>query len=159
MKQQKKSRSEVLKIRYQVYRKLGYDSETARALSKRSLDVSQLEISKKTGKLKQNSKTKNFIEKDMESWKRQQAIDNYHERIKEIPNDTVLTRHGMLTHDKRYKGENGKIISIIKHENKLNTKQAYFFFYTMTQNNLTYKETKRQLLTNKEFEQYGKHHK
>lgn len=168
------ARNETLKKRYQVYRRLGYDSATARALSFRSLDVSDLEISKRTGKLKRNSVTKQFIETDMKEWKNTQVVDRYNERIKDIPNDTVYSRHGMLTHDKRYKGENGKIISILRRQTrkvrdengklktekvKLSTNQAYYFWYVMTQNNLSYKETQRQLLSNKEFEDYDKNKK
>lgn len=153
------TRNETLKIRYQVYRRLGYDSKTSRALSQRSLDVSKLEISDKTGKLKANSTTKQYIENDMQSWKRSKVINNYHDKIKSINNDTVYTRHGMLTHDKRYKGENGKIISIIKNENNLSRNQAYYFFYIMTQSGMSYSQTKKQLLSNKEFEMYDKHKK
>ena len=153
------NRNEVLKKRYQVYRRLGYDSVTSRALSQRTLDVSGVELSEKTGKLKRNSKTKQYIEKDMKSWKRTKVINNYHEEIKDIENDTVYSRHGMLTHDKRYKGKNGKIVSIIKTENNLTRSQAYYFFYVMTQSGMTYKQTKLQLLSNKEFEEYDKNRK
>ena len=149
-------RNEILKKRYQVYRRLGYNSYTARALSQRALDVDDLEISKRTGKLKQNTATKQFINKEMKEWKNKTAIDNYTDRMSNVRNDTVFTRHGMLTHDKRYKGETGKIVSIIKYENNLSTDQAYYFFYTMNQSGMTYKETKKQLLSNKEFEMYDK---
>jgi len=148
------NRNETLKKRYQVYKRLGYDSKTSRALSQRSLDVSNIELSDKTGKLKRNSATKKYIEKDMISWKRSQVINNYNEEIKSIDNDTVYTSHGMLTHDKRYKGKNGKIISIIKNENNISRDQAYYFFYLMTQGGMTYEQTKLQQLTNKEFEEY-----
>ena len=147
------------KKRYYVYRKLGYDSKTASALSNRKLDVTGLELSAKMGKLKQNKKTSIFIAEQRIEWDRKKAVDNYVERISNIKNDTVYTRHGMLTHDKRYKGENGKIVSIIKHENKLSTNQAYYFFYFMTQSGLTYNETKQQLLSSKEFEEYDKRKK
>lgn len=155
----KSTRNETLKKRYQVYRRLGYNSKTARALSQRSLDVSGIEISEKTGKLKRNRATKDFIDHDMESWKKRTAIDQYHERIKTIENDTTYTQHGLLTHDKRYRGESGKIVSIIKNQNNLSTNQAYYFFYIMTQYNLTYREACRQLLSNKEFEEYDKNKK
>ena len=155
-KSAREKRNETLKKRYQVYRRLGYDSYTARALSHRSLNVSQLEISKKTGKLKRNHKTKVFIDKNMKEWQNKKAIDNYTKRIEKLENDTIYSKHGMLTKDKRYRGENGKIVSIIKHENKLTTNQAYYFFYFMTQNDMSYSETKKQLLSNKEFEEYDK---
>ena len=149
------SYKETRRKRYLVYRKLGYNSKTATALSQRSLDVSDVEISEKTGKLKRNKKTKAFIE-NLSEYKASTYVESYNERIKDIKNDTVYTRHGMLTHDDRYKGENGRIIQIIKNENKLTTNQAYYFFYHMTTNGLSYKETRSQLLSNKEFEMYEK---
>ena len=159
------NRNETLKKRYQVYRRLGYDSKTSRVLSQRALDVSHLEISEKTGKLKRNSTTKNFITRDMDQWKKSKAIDSYHNKYRldtetrdfiQFENDTKYTPHGMLTKGKKYKGENGKIISIIKNENNLSNDQAYFFFYTMLQSGMTYKQTQKQLLSNKEFEEYDK---
>jgi len=153
------SRKETLKKRYWVYRELGYDSKTASALSHRSLDVSGLTISKRTGKLTRNQTTKTYITKTMREWENKDAINNYVGRIETIKNDTVYTRHGMLTHDKRYKGENGKIISIIKNENKLSRNQAFYFFYVMTQSGMSYEETKRELLSSKDFEEYDKRKK
>jgi hypothetical protein len=152
----KSNRNETLKKRYEVYRRLGYDSKTSRALSQRSLDVSKLELSEKTGKLKRNSETKKYIENERKTWDRKKSVDQYNDRIKSIKNDTTYTRHGLLTRDRRYKGENGKIVSIIKNENRLSTNQAYYFFYMMTTYNLSYDETKKQLLSNKEFEMYDK---
>ena len=153
-------RNETLKKRYQVYRRLGYNSKVSRALSQRSLDVSQLEISTKTGKLKANTNTKQYIEIDMREWKRTRAIDNYKHKTDDIiknrndNEDTVYTNHGMLIHDKRYKGESGRIVSIIKNSHNLTTDQAYFFFYSMNENNWTYSQAKKQLLSNQEFEIY-----
>ena len=150
----RQNRNEVLKKRYQLYRQLGYNSATSRALSQRALDVSSLEISKKTGKLKQNTKTKQFREETMRDWKARDAIENYHQKVKTYKNDTVYTRHGMLIQDKRYKGETGRTISIIKHRHNLTRDQAYYFFYMMNQYNLSYEDAKTQLLSNQEFEVY-----
>ena len=153
-------RNEVLKKRYQVYRRLGYDSYTSRALSQRSLDVSQLEISDKTGKLKRNTKTKTFIDSTMREWRHTKVIDRHTDKMAEKVNDTVYTRHGMYVKDPRYKGETGKIISIIRNENKtlngnrLTTDQAYYFYYFMNENGLTYQQAKTQLLSSREFEIY-----
>lgn len=150
------SRNETLKKRYQVYRRLGYDSVTSRALSQRALDVSGIELSATTGKLKRNTATKQYITTDMQKWKKTKVIDRYTDDIKSVDNDTVYSRHGMLTQDKRYKGENGKIVSIIKTENNLTRNQAYYFFYVMTQSGMSYRQTKTQLLSNKEFEEYDR---
>lgn len=151
---QMSKRNETLKKRYQVYRRLGYNSKTASALSHRALDVSSLEISDKTGKLKRNSTTKKFFDSGIKEWENKRAIDNYTGRMSIVKNDTVHTRHGMMTQDPRYKGETGKIVSIIKNENKLSTDQAYYFYYVMNQSGMTYKQTQTQLLSNKEFEEY-----
>ena len=174
------SYKEIRKKRYLVFRALGYNSKTATALSQRKLDVTGLEISKKTDKLKRNRTTKLYLEdykdyKTTTTTKRVKGkrvvtkqipyIDDYQERIQELKgqekslksrNKSVYTFHGMLTHDKRFKGENGRVIQIIKNENNLTTNQAYYFFYFMTQNGLTYQETRKQLLSNKDFEMYDK---
>ena len=153
-------RNITIKKRYHVYRRLGYNSATSKALSQRSLDVSGIELSATTGKLKRNTATKDYINTGMKEWKNTKVIDTYHEEIKNIDySDQVLTHHGALTKDKRYKGKNGKIVSIIKNENHLSTNQAYYFFYTMTQGGMTYKQAKLQLLSNKEFENYDKNKK
>ena len=175
----KQNRNEVLRKRYQVYRKLGYNSVTARVLAQRKLNVDSLEISQKTGKLKRNKKTKRFIEYDMREYKLATVVDNYTRKTRKIENDTNYTHHGLLTHDRRYKGETGKvvtiirnenrvrnprdesekIVSIIEHQNRLSNDQAYYFFWYMNKHNLTYAETKEQLLSNKEFEDYDKNKK
>ena len=103
----KQNRNEVLRKRYQVYRKLGYNSATARALSQRKLNVDRLEISKRTNKLKRNKTTKQFIEHDMREYKLATVVDNYTKKARTIDNDTNYTHHGLLTHDRRYKGETG----------------------------------------------------
>lgn len=147
------------KKRYYVYRRLGYDSRTAKALSYRSLDVSSLEISKRTGKLKQNRTTKEFINVKMDEYKRAKAIDNNRRKVSKIENDTNYTLHGLLTQDKRYKGETGRAITIIKNENRLSRNQAFYFYYYMIRYNLSYAETKKQLLSNREFEEYDRNKK
>ena len=159
MKQPKRSRSEILKIRYQIYRKLGYNSRTSSYLSHKKLDVSTLEISKRTGKVKQNAKTKNFIQVKMKEFKNRDIIDAHQAKIKKVNNDTIYSQHGLLTHDRRYKGETGTIVGIIKNENKLSNDQAYYFFYYMTKNNLNYETAKKELLSNREFEEYDKNKK
>jgi hypothetical protein len=159
-KSAREKRNERIKKRYQVYRRLGYNSSTSRALSQRSLDVSTLEISKKTGKLKANTKTKQYIETDMREWRHVKVIDRYKTKITDnkdyddIETGSNYSPYGMIVHDKRYKGETGRIISIIKNDNNLTSDQAYYFFYTMTYNNWSYNQTKKQLLTSQEFEVY-----
>jgi hypothetical protein len=44
-------KSELYKIRYQIYRDLGYSAKEARELRSKALDVSPLSLDKKTGKV------------------------------------------------------------------------------------------------------------
>lgn len=161
----KERQKETVKKRYDVYRKLGYESEVASALSKRDLDVSSLEISKRTGKIKQNTATKQFITVEMKEWKSTKAIDNYRKKVKTIVNDTTFTDHGLVTHDKRYRGETGSVVSILKHRHNLSLNQAYYMFYMMNDHRdengklirgMSYKTAQAQLLSSKEFEEYDK---
>lgn len=158
-KKPKRSYNETLRIRYQVYKQLGYDSKTASFLSHRKLDVSELTLSKKTGKLTRNKVTKQYINVTMEKNKRRDYIDNHQAKVKVIANDTNYTLHGLLTHDKRYKGETGVVVHNIQRENKLSNDQAYYFFFYMTQKHLSYDDTKKELLSNRDFEEYDKNKK
>ncbi len=83
-------------------------------------------------------------------------VEGWLEFARSVDNDTTLSRHGMLTHDDRYKGETGSIVSMIQNENNLSNDQAYYMLYFTLTNNLTYEEAKEQLLSSKEFEEYDK---
>lgn len=150
----REKRNETLRKRYHVYRRLGYDAKTSRALSQRALDVSELEISKRTGVLKRNKRTREFINVTMRDWKAEKAIDRYVQKVSRIRNDTVLTKFGMIVHDPRYKGETGRVISILKNRHNLTTDQAYYFYYMIQTQGLTYERAKKELLTSKDFEIY-----
>jgi hypothetical protein len=150
----REKRNETLKKRYHVYRRLGYDSKTSRVLSQRALDVSDLEISKRTGVLKRNKQTKEFVTVKMKDWKAEQAIDQYVKKVSTLKNDTVLSKFGMIVRDKRYKGETGRVIAILKSRHNLTTDQAYYFYYMIQTQGLDYERAKKELLTDKDFEIY-----
>ena len=71
------------------------------------------------------------------------------------PNDTVLTRWGMYTHDPRYKDYTAGIVKMIMDDMKINSDQAYYMLYYMVSNNIDdYERAKRDMLVDKNFEIY-----
>lgn len=83
-------------------------------------------------------------------------ISEYFESVNDIENDTTYTKHGMLTEDKRYNNTTSEIISKLRNIHHLSNDQAYYFHYFAVSNGLTYEETKEQLLSSKDFENYDK---
>ena len=71
------------------------------------------------------------------------------------PNDTVLRRWGMYTHDKRYKDYTASIVKMIMDDMKINEDQAYYMLYYMVSNNIDdYDLAKRDMMVDKNFEIY-----
>ena len=71
------------------------------------------------------------------------------------PNDTVLTRWGMYTHDPRYKDYTASIVKMIMDDMKINSDQAYYMLYYMVSNNIDdYERAKRDMMVDKNFEIY-----
>ena len=71
------------------------------------------------------------------------------------PNDTVLTRWGMYTHDPRYKDYTASVVKMIMDDMKINSDQAYYMLYYMVSNNIDdYERAKRDMLVDKNFEIY-----
>ena len=144
------TRAEIYKIRYQIYRDLGYSAKEARALRSRALDVSYIKINPKTkkvvrGKTYRNITTSMIGPKDLKK---------FVNRAYRVKNDTVYSRWGMLTQDPRYKDGSAKLVKFIQKEHNINEDQAYFFLYYMTTNKKTYNQAKNDLLSNQEFEIY-----
>ena len=82
-------------------------------------------------------------------------IVDYKNYMAKIPNDTVLTRWGMYTHDKRYKDYTASIVKMIKDDMKINDDQAYYMLYYMVSNNIDdYARAKRDMMVDKNFEIY-----
>src|SRR5690554_6173427 len=52
------------------------------------------------------------------------------------PNDTVLTRWGMYTHDERYRDYTASIVKMIMDDMQINEDQAYYMLYYMVSNNI-----------------------
>ena len=89
--------------------------------------------------------------------KHDDEIEDYLDWARDVERgDTVLSQHGMLTHDERYKGRTAETVNMIKNDNNLSNDQAYYFLYFMLTNDLTYEEAKDELLSSKDFENYDK---
>lgn len=71
------------------------------------------------------------------------------------PNDTVLRRWGMYTHDERYKDYTASIVKTIMDDMQINEDQAYYMLYHMVSNDLDdYELAKRDMMVDEKFEIY-----
>ena len=86
----------------------------------------------------------------------EEEISEYFDSVSDIENDTTYTKHGMLTEDKRYNDTTSDIVKKLRNIHKLSNDQAYYFHYFAVSNGLSYEETKEQLLSSKDFENYDK---
>ena len=82
-------------------------------------------------------------------------ILEYKDYMATKPNDTVLSRWGMYTHDKRYKDYTASVVKMIMDDMKINSDQAYYMLYYMVSNNIDdYDLAKRDMMVDKNFEIY-----
>ena len=82
-------------------------------------------------------------------------ISEYKNYMATKPNDTVLTRWGMYTHDPRYKDYTASIVKMIMDDTQINSDQAYYMLYYMVSNNIEdYERAKRDMMVDKNFEIY-----
>jgi len=70
------------------------------------------------------------------------------------PNDTVHSRWGMYTHDKRYKDYTASIVKMIMNDMKINEDQAYYMLYYIISNDIDYKRARRDMMVDPNFEIY-----
>jgi len=76
------------------------------------------------------------------------------------PNDTVLKRWGMYTHDPRYKDYTASIVKMIMDDMKINEDQAYYMLYYIVSNNIDdYERAKRDMMVDEKFEIYRRKRK
>jgi DNA-binding LacI/PurR family transcriptional regulator len=81
----------------------------------------------------------------------------YKNYMAKIPNDTVLTRWGMYTHDPRYKDYTASIVKMIMDDMQINSDQAYYMLYYMVSNDIDdYERAKRDMYVDELFEIYRK---
>ena len=82
-------------------------------------------------------------------------ISEYKNYMATKPNDTVLTRWGMYTHDERYRDYTASIVKMIMDDMQINEDQAYYMLYYMVSNDLDdYELAKRDMMVDEKFEIY-----
>jgi hypothetical protein len=81
-------------------------------------------------------------------------IKKYIRKMNNIPNDTVLTRWGMYTHDPRYRDETARIVKRIEKDMDINNDQAYYMLYYIVSNNIDYVRAKEDMTVDENFEIY-----
>ena len=80
---------------------------------------------------------------------------DYKNSMAKLPNDTVLTRWGMYTHDKRYKDYTARIVKMIMDDMQINEDQAYYMLFYMVSNDLDdYDLAKDDMMVDEKFEFY-----
>ena len=81
-------------------------------------------------------------------------LKNYKNEMDKLPNDTVLSRWGMYTHDSRYKDDTAEVVKLIEKDMNINNDQAYYMLYYMTTNNIDYDRAKSDMQVDENFEMY-----
>lgn len=173
-KNKKQSKAEVYRIRYQMWRDLGYSPQEARKRRTWVYNNDEIEVLTKKGvPLKEAKKqrtrlantSKVRIRKDgsiIKSGKGYQEaitqvkVDDYRIQMNQVKNDTVHSRWGMYTQDKRYRNKTAKIVKQIQRQEKITNDQAYYLLYMMNVYDLTFEEAKEQIMGTEEFEMYRK---
>lgn len=154
----KRTRNEVLQIRYHLYREMGYSAKEASKLRKWSLDVSGIKVKsiEKTKRGKKYNFVKNKYYRRAISKTRKVEINTklYIEEMKRLENDTVYSNWGMYTSDKRYEDRSMRMVYEIKKDLKLNEKQSYYALFLMTEYDVSYEQVKEMIKTDPNFELY-----
>ena len=79
----------------------------------------------------------------------------YKNKMSKLSNDTVLSRWGMYTNDKRYKDYTASIVNMIMKDMNINTDQAYYMLYYMVSNDINdYERAKLDMYVDENFEIY-----
>lgn len=112
-------------------------------------------ISRKGKSEKWISRRKGLTGKEISSIKVSREYLKYKNKMDRLPNDTVYTRWGMYTHDKRYKDYTASIVKMIMDDMNINSDQAYYMLYYMVSNNITdYERAKLDMYVDENFEIY-----
>jgi hypothetical protein len=150
--EKKLTSKEKRKIKYWIYRKLGYSSKEASKKGYGDIDFRYIKM-KPDGTVPTESKVFQRVKYDV--WVSKNYV-RYKEKFDKVENDTVYSPWGMMTHDKRYKGETERMVNKIRIAHNLSNDQAHYFLYWMYQNNQSYERAKSELLSNRDFEMYDK---
>lgn len=151
-REQKLTKAERARIRYQLYRENGYSVEEARKLRYRAyVDISGIRVDRETGKI---IKKRNY-----KQVKKTVYIDdefNNLRKIEKAENNTTFHPHGWLLQSKKYQGRYEEAVARIRRRDKLSNDQAHYFAYFMMDSGYSYEFTRTELLSSREFEQYDK---
>lgn len=89
---------------------------------------------------------------------RKKLVKTYYKEYKRkmdiLPNDTVLSRWGMYTHDDRYKDDTASMVKKIEEDMNINNDQSYYMLYYMVSNNISYERAKEDMQVDENFEIY-----
>jgi len=140
------TKAETYKIRYAIYRDLGYSAKEARALRSKTLDVSPVRIQQ--SEVKKGPAYRSI----RDSMTGPKDIDKFRNKIQRTRNDTVYTKWGMFTRDPRYRDQTARFVKFLEKEHNLTSDQAYTFLYFLTKNRMTYRQGKEEILAQTDFE-------
>ena len=141
-----RSTNEIRRIRYAVLREAGYTPKEASRLRSKPIDVRNIQLDK-DGNVKRGL---NFKRKS-----RVVGIDLDYDYFKKLENDTVYSRFGMITQDKRYKDRVMRTVQAIQTDTDCNEKQSFYLLWFMIESDMSYEEAKRELLGSKKWEMYA----
>ena len=106
------------------------------------------------------SRRKGLTGKEISSIKVSREYLKYKNKMDRLPNDTVYTRWGMYSQDKRYKDYTASMVKMIMDDMHINTDQAYYMLYYMVSNNITdYERAKSDMYIDENFEMYSRKNK
>ena len=137
--------NEVYKIRYQMYRDMGYTPSEARKMRSRRLDVAEVSFDS-TGRVRKDN---TYMEI------KRSHPEGFREFFNETKNKSIHSKWGMFTsvgYGVDHNTQNA--IEFIMLDLGCTSTQAYYFLHFMVNNNMTYEETKEELLTSENWEVY-----
>lgn len=133
------------KIRYQIYRDMGYSPEEARKFRYQAyIDISGTRLDKTTGKIIKKDTYRKVVNASM--------VDEIITRKRRVENPTTKSLHGYLLSSKNHKGEYNKAVQYIKQRDNLSDSEAYYFAFFMLETGYSYERTRTELVTNRNFE-------
>lgn len=153
-----RSINEIRRIRYQMYRDLGYTPKEAQAMRGRVVDISHIKVDRSTGKIKKGRVYKEQLKTvDVVNYEKEyRNLIKTNADGKVDSSRSVYQGWGYRTQDRRVRDYTANYVKKIQNDMGINNEQAYFMLYYMTENNIPYKRAKVDMMVNKEFELYAK---
>lgn len=162
MRKFKTTRNERAKIRYNLYRDLGYSADEARKMRWHGdLDITGLRINKSTQKVVKAQNYRLILKTG--------KIDTLINSVRDFNYPSVYSRHGYLVSEKnpakmnQYQKDYYKAVRYIRQLNKFSSKARYkneaddksfYYAWYMLENDRTYSQAQRELLAKTDYEHY-----